>query len=125
MGAGEGQGNCQVGALAFTPLFKILGLWLGSETRENPSPKLEAWSLSKTTYNNLVVLNFGARGNVRLSSGPELFFFISSSEINLPQWDVRTLSSATKQKSEVAVRLGYSWQTQSLQPVSVVSHVIR
>lgn len=74
MGAGEGQGNCQVGALAFTPLFKILGLWLGSETRENPSPKLEAWSLSKTTYNNLVVLNFGARGNVRLSSGLELFF---------------------------------------------------
>lgn len=74
-GCWRGTRGAQVGALAFKPLFRILGLGLGSETRDNPSPKLEAWSLSKTTCNNPVVLNFGARGNVRLSSGPENFFF--------------------------------------------------
>lgn len=107
-----------VGALAFTPLFKIPGLWLGPKMREKPSLKLEAWSLSKATYDNPVVLSFGARGNARLSSEAGTFFFlISTSEINLPQWDIRVLSSATKQESDVAGRRGYSKHTQSLQAV--------
>lgn len=70
-----GLGSCPV-------LSETVVLRFSSIRRENPSlKKLGAWSQSKATYNNPVVLIFGARGNARLSSLAGMFL---SAPVNQP-----------------------------------------
>lgn len=93
-------------------LSETVVLWLSSIRRENPSLRLGAWSQSKATYNNPVVLIFGARGNARLSSLAGMFFISSSESTHHSGTSGRPAQRQSKGPTWW-LRLGYNKQTKS------------